>query len=237
MSAALELSAEIRTAVGKSASRRLRRLENKIPAVVYGASEEGQNLTLNVNELSKVMQSDTFYSQILNISIDGKSQQVVLRDLHRSPATGKVLHIDFLRVKADQELNVNIPLRFVNEESCIGVKVGGGQITHNLVEVEISCLPADLPETIEVDVAELDVGDSLHLSDLVVVVPDKVTIVALSSGEQDRDVTVVTVSVRKGGADEELDEELGISSEDGAEDSEADTDSSAGSDENEGSDD
>ena len=235
MSAALELSAEIRTAVGKSASRRLRRLENKIPAVVYGASEEGQNLTLNVNELSKVMQSDTFYSQILNISIDGKSQQVVLRDLHRSPATGKVLHIDFLRVRADQELNVNIPLHFVNEESCIGVKVGGGQITHNLVEVEISCLPADLPETIEVDVAELDVGDSLHLSDLVV--PDKVTIVALSSGESDKDVTVVTVSVKRVATDEELDEELGISTEDGAEDSEADTDSSAGSDENEGSDD
>ena len=235
MSAALELSAEIRTAVGKSASRRLRRLENKIPAVVYGASEEGQNLTLNVNELSKVMQSDTFYSQILNISVDGKSQQVVLRDLHRSPATGKVLHIDFLRVRADQELNVNIPLHFVNEESCIGVKVGGGQVTHNLVEVEISCLPADLPETIEVDVAELDVGDSLHLSDLVV--PDKVTIVALSSGESDRDVTVVTVSVKRGGTDEELDEELGISSEDGAEDSEADADSSAGSDDNEGSDD
>ena len=235
MSAALELSAEIGTAVGKSASRRLRRLENKIPAVVYGASEEGQNLTLNVNELSKVMQSDTFYSQILNISVDGKSQQVVLRDLHRSPATGKVLHIDFLRVRADQELNVNIPLHFVNEESCIGVKVGGGQITHNLVEVEISCLPADLPETIEVDVAELDVGDSLHLSDLVV--PDKVTIVALSSGESDKDVSVVTVSVKRGGTDEELDEDLGISTEDGAEDSEADADSSAGSDENEGSDD
>jgi len=235
MSAALELSAEIRTAVGKSASRRLRRLENKIPAVVYGASEEGQNLTLNVNELSKVMQSDTFYSQILNISIDGKSQQVVLRDLHRSPATGKVLHIDFLRVRADQELNVNIPLHFVNEESCIGVKVGGGQITHNLVEVEISCLPADLPETIEVDVAELDVGDSLHLSDLVV--PDKVTIVALSSGESDKDVSVVTVSVKRGGTDEELDEDLGISSEDGAEVGEADADSSAGSDDNEGSDD
>ena len=235
MSAALELSAEIRTAVGKSASRRLRRLENKIPAVVYGASEEGQNLTLNVNELSKVMQSDTFYSQILNISIDGKSQQVVLRDLHRSPATGKVLHIDFLRVREDQELNVNIPLHFVNEESCVGVKIGGGLITHNLVEVEISCLPADLPETIEVDVAELDVGDSLHLSDLVV--PDKVTIVALSSGESDKDVTVVTVSVKRVATDEELDEELGISTEDGAEDSEADTDSSAGSDENEGSDD
>ena len=235
MSAALELSAEIRTAVGKSASRRLRRLENKIPAVVYGAAEEGQNLTLNVNELSKVMQSDTFYSQILNILIDGKSQQVVLRDLHRSPDTGKVLHIDFLRVRADQEINVNIPLHFVNEESCVGVKIGGGLIAHNLVEVEISCLPGDLPESIEVDVAELDVGDSLHLSDLVV--PDKVTIVALSSGESDRDVSVVSVSLKRGGADDELDEDLEISSEDGVDDTEADEGSSASSDESEGSDD
>ena len=97
MSAALELNAEIRTVVGRSASRRMRRVEGKIPAVVYGAAEEGQNLTLNLNELSKVMQSDAFYSQILNISIAGKSQQVVVRDLHRSPDSGKVLHVDFLR--------------------------------------------------------------------------------------------------------------------------------------------
>lgn len=231
MSAALELSAEIRTAVGKSASRRMRRLESKIPAVVYGAAEEGQNLTLNVNELSKVMQSETFYSQILNISVDGKSQQVVLRDLHRSPDTGKVLHIDFLRVRADQALNVSIPLHFINEESCIGVKIGGGLITHNLVEVEISCLPADLPESIEVDVAELDLGDSLHLSDLVI--PDNVSVVALSSGESDKDVSVVTVTVKRGGIDDELDEDLEVSSEDG----EGDSDSSESGDESEGSDD
>jgi len=234
MSAAVELSAEIRTTVGKSASRRLRRLESKIPAVLYGAAEEGQNLTLNVNELSKVMQSETFYSQILNISVDGKSQQVVLRDLHRSPDTGKVLHIDFLRVRADQELTVSIPLHFINEESCVGVKIGGGLVTHNLVEVEISCLPADLPESIEVDVAELDIGDSLHLSDLAI--PDNVSVVALSSGESDRDVSVVTVSVKRGGIDE-LDEDLETSSEDGIEADEADSDSLESSDENEGSDD
>ncbi len=235
MSAALELSAEIRTAVGKSASRRMRRLESKIPAVVYGAAEEGQNLTLNVNELSKVMQSETFYSQILNISVDGKSQQVVLRDLHRSPDTGKVPHIDFLRVRADQALNVSIPLHFINEESCIGVKIGGGLITHNLVEVEISCLPADLPESIEVDVAELDLGDSLHLSDLVI--PGNVSVVALSSGESDKDVSVVTVTVKRGGIDDELDEDLEVSSEDGIEDGEGDSDSSESGDESEGSDD
>ena len=233
MSAALELNAEIRTLVGRSASRKMRRVEGKIPAVVYGAAEEGQNLTLNVNELSKLMQSEAFYSQILNISIAGKSQQVVVRDLHRSPDSGKVLHVDFLRVRADQEINVSIPLRFVNEENCIGVKVGGGLITHNLIEVEISCLPADLPEAIEVDVGDLDVGDSIHLSGLNV--PNNVSIVALVSGDADRDSSVVTVSVKRGGAD--LDDELEVAGEAGDQASESeDSESDAGGEETEGSD-
>ena len=232
MSAALELNAEIRTLVGRSASRKMRRVEGKIPAVVYGAAEEGQNLTLNVNELSKLMQSEAFYSQILNISIAGKSQQVVVRDLHRSPDSGKVLHVDFLRVRADQEINVSIPLRFVNEENCIGVKVGGGLITHNLIEVEISCLPADLPEAIEVDVGDLDVGDSIHLSGLNV--PNNVSIVALVSGDADRDSSVVTVSAKRGGAD--LDDELEVAGEAGDQASESeDSESDAGGEEAEGS--
>ena len=233
MSAALELNAEIRTLVGRSASRKMRRVEGKIPAVVYGAAEEGQNLMLNVNELSKLMQSEAFYSQILNISIAGKSQQVVVRDLHRSPDSGKVLHVDFLRVRADQEINVSIPLRFVNEENCIGVKVGGGLITHNLIEVEISCLPADLPEAIEVDVGDLDVGDSIHLSGLNV--PNNVSIVALVSGDADRDSSVVTVSTKRGGAD--LDDELELAGEAGDQASESeDSESDAGGEEAEGSD-
>ena len=233
MSAALELNAEIRTLVGRSASRKMRRVEGKIPAVVYGAAEEGQNLMLNVNELSKLMQSEAFYSQILNISIAGKSQQVVVRDLHRSPDSGKVLHVDFLRVRADQEINVSIPLRFVNEENCIGVKVGGGLITHNLIEVEISCLPADLPEAIEVDVGDLDVGDSIHLSGLNV--PNNVSIVALVSGDADRDSSVVTVSAKRGGAD--LDDELELAGEAGDQASESeDSESDAGGEEAEGSD-
>ena len=233
MSAALELNAEIRTVVGRSASRRMRRVEGKIPAVVYGAAEEGQNLTLNMNELAKVMQSDAFYSQIVNISIAGKSQQVVVRDLHRSPDSGKVLHVDFLRVRADQEINVNIPLRFLNEESCVGVKVGGGLITHNLIEVEISCLPADLPETIEVDVADLDIGESIHLSGLTV--PNNVSIVALASGDGDRDSSVVTVSAKRGGAD--LDDELEMAGQTGVETDESEgAESDAGGEEAEGSD-
>ena len=112
--------------------------------------------------------------------------------------------MDFLRVRADQEINVNIPLRFVNEESCVGVKVGGGLVTRNLIEVEISCLPADLPEAIEVDVGDLDVGESIHLSELNV--PNNVNIVALVSGDADRDSSVATVTAKRGGAD--LDDEF-----------------------------
>ena len=170
----------------------------------------------------------------MNIEIDGKSQQVILKDLHRSPDTGKVLHVDFLRVRADQEINVNIPLHFVNEESCVGVKVGGGLITHNLVEVEISCLSVNLPESIQVDVAELEVGNSLYLSDLAI--PEQVSIVALATGEADRDIPVVTVSVKRGGTDD-LDEGLEMAGEDGAaEASDTESDSSEGGDQPESSD-
>ena len=204
MSAANELKAEIRSGLGKAASRRLRRLENKVPAVMYGSEKECQNLILNVNELTKAMQSETFYSQIHNVSIDGEIQQAIVRDIHRSPDSGKVLHMDFLRISADKELNVSLPLHFLNEEACVGVKVGGGQITHNLVEVEISCLPANLPEFIEVDVVNLEVGSSLYLSDLIM--PDKVVLSALTSDDsEDRDIAVVTVAVRRGASDDDFD--------------------------------
>jgi large subunit ribosomal protein L25 len=116
---------------------------------------------------------------------------VVVRDLQRNPASEKVTHVDFLRVQADREINVAIPLRFLNEEECSGVKVDGGSISHNLTEVEISCLPANLPEFIEVDMAELEIGDSVRLSDLTV--PKDVVIVALASVEEGRDVQVASV--------------------------------------------
>ena len=156
MSDQIELTAELREDVGKGASRRLRRLENKVPAIIYGAEEAPQNLTLAANELTKAMQQEAFYSQILNVVVAGKAQSALVRDLQRNPGNGRVLHIDFQRVSADRAVNVNVPLHFLNEEACVGVKIGGGRIAHNLIEVEVSCLPADLPEFIEVDMIDME---------------------------------------------------------------------------------
>ena len=199
MSESITLTATIRTDVGKGASRRLRRLEDKVPAIIYGGDTAPQKLTLSANEILKASQIEAFYSQILDISIDGSVESAVIRDLQRNPASGRVQHIDFQRVSADKEINVNVPLHFVNEDACVGVKMSGGTLTHNLTEVEISCLPAYLPEFIEVDMLEVEAGSSVHLSDLAL--PEGVTVVALAFGA-DRDIPVASVTARRGASDD-----------------------------------
>jgi large subunit ribosomal protein L25 len=226
MSRNIEINAEVRTDVGKGASRRLRRSGELVPGIIYGAEEDAVSLTLNLNELTKAMQNESFFSQILDVKFDGKSQQAVLRDLQRNPASEKVLHIDFMRISANKPIQVSVPLHFVNEEKCKGVRTGGGVIAHVMTEVEISCLPADLPEFIEVFMAELDVGELIHLSDLAL--PNGVSIIALT---HDDDRAVVSVHLPRGGADEE--EEVvaqAAEGEEAIEGDEADADS-AGSDE------
>ena len=197
MSDIIELTAELRTTVGKGASRRLRRLEGKVPAIIYGGEGEAVMLSLSSNELSKAMQVEAFYSQVLNVSIDGKSEQAVVRDLQRNPADERVQHVDFQRVRANVAITVSVPLHFINEESCVGVKMQGGTLTRTLTEVEVSCLPASLPEYIEVDMAEVESGTSVHLSDLNI--GEGVTIIALTLGE-DRDIPVASVTAKRGGA-------------------------------------
>ncbi len=201
----IEVQAEARKDVGKGASRRLRRAGERVPGIIYGGGREPQSLTFNANALRKALESESFYSQVLNVVVEGDAQQAVVRDVQRNPASDKVQHIDFLRIRADQELDVHIPLHFINEEKCVGVRLNDGSIVHNMNEVEIRCLPKDLPEYIEVDMAELDLGDSVHLSDLKL--PPNVTILALNQGE-DYDSSVVPVLAPRGpGADEEADEE------------------------------
>ena len=190
MSDTLVITAEFRQQVGKGASRRLRKQGDKVPGILYGAGEEAVPLTMDYKDLFKVMQDEAFYSQILEIKISDKSQQAILRDVQRSPASERVTHLDFLRITADKPIQVSIPLHFVNEEDCVGVKTEGGSISHNLNEVEIVSLPADLPEFIEVDMAELELNESIHLSDLEL--PEAVSIVALALGE-DHDITVASV--------------------------------------------
>ena len=216
MSQNIEINAELRSDVGKGASRRLRRSGDKVPGIIYGAEEDPINLTLNTNELTKAMQSEAFFSQILDVKFDGKTQQAVLRDMQRNPATEKVLHVDFMRISANKPIQVSVPLHFVNEDKCKGVRLGGGTINHTMNEVEISCLPADLPEFLEVYMAELDVGEIIHLSDLAL--PQGVSIVALA---HDDDRAVASVIMPRGAAEEEEELEAAAEGEAAAEDSEA----------------
>ena len=222
MADSIVINAERREQMGKAASRRLRKKDDKVPGILYGGSDDPIPLVMDHKDLFKAMQDDAFFSQVLEVYVGKKSQQVVVRDLQRNPASEKVTHVDFLRVQADREINVAIPLRFLNEEECSGVKVDGGSISHNLTEVEISCLPANLPEFIEVDMAELEIGDSVRLSDLTV--PKDVVIVALASVEEGRDVQVASVLAPRLeieedelDGDEEGDDEAGSTTSDSAE--------------------
>ena len=194
------LEAESRVRCGKSAARRLRREGNKVPGVVYGGGGEPVLVAVELRFLTKAMEQQAFFSQIIQLQIDGQSEQAILRDLQRHPANEKVLHLDFLRVRADTPIQISVPLRFLNEDKCIGVRERGGNISHNLIEVEVTCLPAALPASLDVDVENLDLGQALHLSDLEL--PEGVSIVALSVGEE-RDTPVVSVQAPRGGLEDE----------------------------------
>lgn len=202
------LEAETRVGRGKAAVRRLRRKADRVPGVVYGGGEDTVLVEVEVRLLAKAMEQQAFFSQIIQLQIDGESEQAVLRDVQRHPANERVLHVDFMRVQADKPIQISVPLRFLNEENCIGVRQSGGNLSHNLIEVEITCLPAALPASLDIDVENLDLGQALHLSDLEL--PEGVTIVALASGGE-HDTPVVSVQAPRGGLEEEeegLEEEL-----------------------------
>jgi large subunit ribosomal protein L25 len=159
-----EVVAELRKETGTSPSRRYRK-QGKIPAVLYGADKEATPLLLDANEIGKQFAQEAFFSHILNVKVDGEETQAVLRSLQRDPASSKITHVDFFRVSATEEIQMNVPLHFINEDKSPGKKAGG-IINHLMVDVEISCLPKDLPEFIDVDIINLGIGDSLHLSEV-----------------------------------------------------------------------
>ena len=201
MSVSYIVKAELREDQGKGASRRLRRLENKVPAILYGGKvKKPVSLSLKSNEIKKSLENQAFYSHVLTIEFDGKEESAILKDLQRHPATGDVMHADFLRVSKNQVIHVNVPLHFTNEAECVGVKMGGGQISHQMVEVEVVCLPADLPEFIEVDMIDVEAEAIVHLTDLVL--PKGVTIAALQHGN-DHDLPVCSIHKPKGKAEDE----------------------------------
>jgi large subunit ribosomal protein L25 len=205
MAAKIELVAEPRADVGKGASRRLRRHSAKVPGIVYGGSEAPLNISLVENDLWKAVQSDTFFSQILSLNLAGAKAQVLARDMQRHPATNRPMHIDFQRIVAGQEITVAIPLHFINEEECVGVRDENGLITHHIIEVEVTCLPGDLPESITVDVGPLKIGDILHLSDLKL--PKGVVLEDLEglSDEEREEQNVAVVSVHASTLEAEAD--------------------------------
>ena len=198
-----ELNAELRTDKGKGASRRLRRKADMIPAILYGAGKDPLSLTLAHKDIHKACQNEAFFSRIITIIADGNSQQAIVKDLQRHPAKDRIMHADFLRIQMDQAITVEVPLHFLNEDSCLGVRQGGGNVSHNMTSIEISCLPGDLPEYIEVDIEELDLGDSIHISGLKLA--EGLSIPSLQQGA-DHDHVVVSVNAPKRA--EELDEEV-----------------------------
>jgi large subunit ribosomal protein L25 len=158
------LTATSRTDLGKGASRRLRR-EGLIPAIVYGGNSEPASITLKSNEMIRNLMEESFYASLITLDIEGTEETVILRDLHRHPYKAIIMHADFQRVNAEEELTVTIPFHFINEESAKGVKLGG-MVSHVMTEIEVSCLPKNIPEFIEVDIADLDLHDSIHLAEI-----------------------------------------------------------------------
>jgi large subunit ribosomal protein L25 len=184
-----ELTAEPRTDVGKGASRRLRR-DGRIPGILYGSDKDPIMVSFDHDDLAHRLEYEAFFSHILTINVGGSSENVVLKDLQRHPFKRSIIHVDFQRINEKEELTMRVPLHFLNEEKCPGVKTGGGVISHIMTDVEIACLPKDLPEYIEVDMGALELGDAVHLGELVL--PSGVEIVSLRHGG-DPDLPVVNV--------------------------------------------
>lgn len=207
MSDDIVVKAESRSVFGKGASRRLRN-QNLVPAVIYGDSKDPQSIQLKHNEVVKHLENEAFYSQLLQVSVDGgEPTRSILRDVQRHPYKQQILHMDFLRVVAGAELQLSVPLHFINEDVCIGVKQEGGIISHNENEVSIACRPRDIPESIEIDMTNMNVGDTVHLSDLKM--PEGVRLLDLGEAHDDSDRVVAAVNAPRVEVEAEEDEEAG----------------------------
>ena len=193
MSEQVNLNATNREVEGKSSSRQLRR-SGSVPAVIYGGEKDPIRISILEKDIAKAAEIPGFATQILNINISGEEQNVIVKEIQRHPATQRVLHADLQRVNPDTKISISVPVRFLNEDSCMGVKMHGGAISRLINNIDITCLASNLPEYLEVDVAELDVGDSIFLSALNL--PEGVEIPSLALGE-DRDQAVVSITEAK----------------------------------------
>jgi len=189
-----EITAERRADQGKGASRRLRRA-GMVPAVVYGANAPAENIQFDHLKLSLAARNEWFTSAILDLLVDGKREKVLLRDVQKHPVKPQLLHLDFLRVDENKAIRVYVPIRFLNKEKSPAAKTSGVVISHNLTEVEVSCLPRDLPEHVDLDLSELALGDVIHLSGLKL--PAGVEIPELKLGKEYDHTVVSAQAVRE----------------------------------------
>ena len=211
MSDQVNLTAEERTTMGKSFNRNLRR-SGSIPGVVYGGKDLPKKISILEKEIVKAVQVPGFATQVLKISLSGKNVDVVVKEIQRHPITSRVMHADFMRVDPDSKITLIVPIRTINDDTCVGVKVNGGQVNHLINDIEIICLASNLPEYLEIDVQEMDIGDSVSLSGINL--PDGVEISLLVQGEE-RDQAVVSVTETREMIIEEEVEEVDLEEEEG----------------------
>jgi large subunit ribosomal protein L25 len=191
MKTSFELVAEFRDDQGKGASRRLRRT-GKIPAILYGGKQDARAMALDHARLILMLENERIYSTILSLNVGKEKQAAVIKDLQRHPYKNQVLHVDFQRVLEDEKIRLRIPLHFINEATSVGVKTGGGVVSHLRNDIEVLCLPKDLPEFVEVDVQELGLGQLIHLSELKL--PEGVELPELIHGN---DSAVVSIHMQR----------------------------------------
>jgi len=205
MSTQFTLDATTRTDLGKGASRRLRRIDGLVPAVIYGAGKDPQSIQLEHRFVIKALENEAFYTQIIDLKINNQAEQVILKDLQRHPYKPLILHMDFLRIKAGEKIAVNIPFHFTGEDVAPGVKLEGGMASHLANEAEITCLPKDLPEFIDVDLSNMHLDDVLHLSDIKLAKG-----LSFTALQHDNDIAIASIhkaKVAKEGATEETSED------------------------------
>lgn len=188
----IEISATPRTLQGTGASRRLRRT-GRIPAVIYGGGMDATAIELDHKEVFYKLKNESFHATILTLNLDGKSEQVLLRDYQMHPFRPVVMHVDFQRVNPKEKIHMKVPLHFFNAEIAPGVKTSAGIVSHIITEVDVACLPQDLPEFIEVDLANLAAGHSIHLSELNLA--KGIELIPLTKGE---DLAVATITIPRG---------------------------------------
>lgn len=226
------ITADLRDDAGKGASRRLRRA-GLVPGVLYGAGRPARSIQLNHKELIHAASEESFFSSILELDFNGKKQKVLLRDWQMHPYRQQMLHIDVMRVREDEEIRVSVPLHFTNQEESPAGKAAAVVVSHHLTEIEVACLPNDLPEYLEMDLGDLEDGDARRLSDLVL--PEGVKLVAFISDAEDNDQVVVSAHEMKAVVEEEPAE--GEAAEGEAGEAEGDGDASEGADDQAESDD